>query len=100
MQITNTQDLLQNYAYQNDFTFFESSTPQTTLLYLKANGVYQVSFVGGGGGADGGSKVEWACLLLHANVDMTSGILGQQRKRVAADAYDRYLFVQEHGYEA
>ena len=54
MQITNTQDLLQNYAYQNDFTFFESSTPQTTLLYLKANGVYQVSFVGGGGGADGG----------------------------------------------
>ena len=54
MQITNTQDLLQNYAYQNDFTFFESSTPQTTLLYLKANGVYQVAFVGGGGGADGG----------------------------------------------
>lgn len=54
MQITNTQDLLQNYAYRNDFTFFESSVPQTTLLYLKVNGIYQVSFVGAGGGADGG----------------------------------------------
>ena len=56
MQITNTQDLLQNYAYQNDFTFFESSVPQTTLLYLKVNGIYQVTFVGGGGGADGGCR--------------------------------------------
>lgn len=54
MQITNTIDLLQNYAYQNDFTFFESSAPQTVNVYLKVNGLYRVDIVGAGGGADGG----------------------------------------------
>lgn len=54
MQIVNTIDLLQNYAYQNDFTLFESSVPQTVNVYLKANGVYRVDIVGAGGGADGG----------------------------------------------
>lgn len=40
---------------KNDFTFFESSVPQTANVYLKVNGVYRVDIVGAGGGASASS---------------------------------------------
>ena len=81
--------MLQNYAYQNDFTFFESSTPQTTLLYLKVNGIYQVTFVGGGGGASASS------CAYHGSHPGNPGAGGQVS--ISSDLIVKDLFLKTNG---
>ena len=54
MHITNTSDLFLRNCYQNGTLFFESDKPQTVELFLPLSGLYELTLVGGGGGADGG----------------------------------------------
>ena len=54
MQITNTIDILLKNAYRNDAILFESRDPQETDIFIPTSGLYEVTVVGSGGGADGG----------------------------------------------
>lgn len=67
MQITNTIDLLLKYDYKQDTILFKSATPQTININFPINGIYEITCVGGGGGADAGcyKKNKW-----HSNVNM------------------------------
>ena len=54
MQITNTIDVLLKNLYRNDDILFESREPQVTDIFIPTSGLYEVTVVGSGGGADGG----------------------------------------------
>lgn len=54
MQITNTIDELLKNLYRNDDILFESREPQVTDIFIPTSGLYEVTVVGSGGGADGG----------------------------------------------
>ena len=53
-----------------------------------------------GGGTARGSQVEGAGLLLHLYVYMVSGVLCQQRLRIAGHAYERNLLFLQRGHKA
>lgn len=59
--------MLLKYDYKQDTILFASAVPQTTNINLPINGIYEITCVGAGGGADAGcyKKNKW-----HSNVNM------------------------------
>lgn len=66
MLISNTIDMLALHKYINNTLIFDSNNPQTSSVTLPISGLYEVTAVGAGGGADGGCSKKDKNGDLHA----------------------------------